>query len=483
MPARLWRHGIHSFLEVLRYRLPEALEQLLAFIYIAFSMVALLYETVSTFEDTWIECLGMIFFVSGKRNKWLTVTQGDLGRYRMAIEDDEAKDREVWRNTSRRWYEKAVHKSPNTGRLYHHLAILARPSTLEQLSWFVRSLTCVAPFEQTRGSIMALFNPILRGVRSFPTRPSSWETVLIHAHAILFTSQTQGSDDKFDAVVDMLVGDDLFDEYIAKSGTKLKKFGAFAAISNVAALFEYGAQKSKLHLAYKNAQTMKDIASEPKSCNPNQVEHPLTTEDLTRLNSTSVMPLDDRTSSIFITRASILASDTLELWLHRETDSNIHPLVHVYLVFIWSLTIAQEAWKPFEEDPVWRNIEKELPWYLICRFLNTVAGEFHSTSKIFAEDFPQSSKENGDKEVPCPLPEDFTLRRQIYSQWYFPSTWFRKTMVDDEERTLERPSTAQDRIERILWLGHRIASVYRIFVSSNDGTNWTFCLGRSMDTI
>ena len=56
-------------------------------------------------------------------------------------------------------------------------------------------------------------------------------------------------------------------------------------------------------------------------------------------------------------------------------------------------------------------------------------------------------------------------------------------MVDDEERTLERPSTAQDRIERILWLGHRIASVCRIFVSSNDGTNWTFCLGRSMDTI
>ena len=136
MPARLWRHGIHSFLEVLRYRLPESLEQMLAFIYIAFSMVALLYETVSTFEDTWIECLGMILFVSGKRNKWLTVIQGDLGRYRMAIEDDEAKDREVWCNTSRRWYEKTVHKSPNTGRLYHHLALLARPSTLEQLSLF-----------------------------------------------------------------------------------------------------------------------------------------------------------------------------------------------------------------------------------------------------------------------------------------------------------------------------------------------------------
>jgi hypothetical protein len=64
MPARMWRHGIHSFLELLRHRLPASLEHMLTFIYLAYSMMALLYETVPTFEDTWIECLG------------------DLGRYR-----------------------------------------------------------------------------------------------------------------------------------------------------------------------------------------------------------------------------------------------------------------------------------------------------------------------------------------------------------------------------------------------------------------
>ena len=200
--------------------------------------------------------------------------------------------------------------------------------------------------------------------------------------------------------------DDLFDEYIAKSGATLKEFGAFAATSNIAALFEYSTQKSRLRLAYKIAQTMKDTASEPESCNQNQVEHPLTNQNHIGLNYDSVVSLDDETSSIFVTQASILASDILNLWLHRETDSNIHPLVHVYLVFIWILIIAQEAWKLFEEDLVWRKIEKEFPWYLICRFLNTIAGEFHSTSKIFAEDFPQPSKENGDKDVPRPLPED-----------------------------------------------------------------------------
>lgn len=66
MPARMWRHGIHSFLELLRHRLPGSSEYMLSFIYLAYSMMALLYETVPAFEDTWIECLG------------------DLSRYRYA---------------------------------------------------------------------------------------------------------------------------------------------------------------------------------------------------------------------------------------------------------------------------------------------------------------------------------------------------------------------------------------------------------------
>lgn len=156
----MWRHGIHAFLKVLRHRLPESLENMLAFIYIAYSMTALLYETVPTFEDIWVECLG------------------DLGRYRMAIEDEDLGDREVWSNVARFWYSKAADKSPNIGRLYHHLAILARPYTLQQLSYYTRSLTCVTPFESAKASMMTLFTPILNGKESAYHRSSSFESVL-----------------------------------------------------------------------------------------------------------------------------------------------------------------------------------------------------------------------------------------------------------------------------------------------------------------
>lgn len=60
MAARMWRYGIHGFLELLRHRLPDSLEPMLAFIYLAYSMCTLLWETVPAFRDTWAECLGDI---------------------------------------------------------------------------------------------------------------------------------------------------------------------------------------------------------------------------------------------------------------------------------------------------------------------------------------------------------------------------------------------------------------------------------------
>lgn len=60
LPARMWRHGIHSFLELLRHRLPPSLEYMLTFIYFSYSMMSLLYETIPTFEYSWIERPGGI---------------------------------------------------------------------------------------------------------------------------------------------------------------------------------------------------------------------------------------------------------------------------------------------------------------------------------------------------------------------------------------------------------------------------------------
>jgi hypothetical protein len=143
---------------------------MLTFIYLAYSMIALrpllafimiykpltlpplVYETMSAFEDTWIECLG------------------DSGRYRMAVEDDDDREKEVWQKVARFWYSKAAGTTPYAGRLYHHLAILARPNILQQLFYHCKSLGVSQPFTSARESILtvfdAIFNPDVFPARS-----------------------------------------------------------------------------------------------------------------------------------------------------------------------------------------------------------------------------------------------------------------------------------------------------------------------------
>ncbi len=374
----------------------------------------------------------------------------------MAIEDDEPKDREVWSNVSRFWYNKASDKSPHVGRLYHHLAILARPYTWEQLSLYARSLTCDTPFESARGSIMTLFNPILQGRDTMNRRQPSLETMFIRAHAILFTNQHSDSQDQFHTVVNELERDGFFDNYIAKAGTKFKENGVYAAISNFAALFEYGspragASKSILRRRFDDAKSLEEKASKVNPAIQGESMDPSEPLDMDVDNPAVLI---SEASLSVVSQASRLVSLTLNAALKRTRDKNVYPLVHVSLVFFWSLTTAEGAIK---------LIEKYIPWYAICSFLNAMVPEYDAMK---AKDLAQAHVRLDSAEFPRPeagtgrpLSEDFAIRGQVYTAKYYPKTWFSDAGVDDDERPLELPSMNEPRVERILWNGRRLADV------------------------
>ncbi len=378
----------------------------------------------------------------------------------MAIEYNEPRDREVWSNVARFWYHKASDRTPNVGRLYHHLGILASPYALLQLSLYARSLTSVIPFFSAKGSIMILFNPALHGEDNVQRRPSSIETLFIRAHATLFTGKQPEFPGQFNATIDEFEKGGLFEKYIIKAAARFKETGAYIAISNVAALFEYGyardgRSRSRLRIAFENAQIVKREAAKSllaKSSDP--VNLPPSAGPVTPDVDISLRIGPDGTK-ILIFQPSRLASISLGICLQRPRDSNVYPLVHVYLVFFWSLIIVQQACRWFEDDMILATIERDIPWTGVCTFLNTLAADPQAmTSKIRREDFPQPLKESG-----RPLPEDFIMRGQLFAQWYYPANWFTAAITDDDERSHDLPSMAQPRKERILWLGHRIASV------------------------
>lgn len=90
MPARMWKYGIHSLLELLREALPESLEYLLSFTVMAYQIITFLYEAVPSFEDTWIQYLR------------------EIAHYRMDTAGEDRHDRQTWAAISRYWHHKVA---------------------------------------------------------------------------------------------------------------------------------------------------------------------------------------------------------------------------------------------------------------------------------------------------------------------------------------------------------------------------------------
>ncbi|RPB22750.1 hypothetical protein L211DRAFT_869220 [Terfezia boudieri ATCC MYA-4762] len=456
MPARMWRHGIHSFLELLRHRLPYSLEHMLTFIYLAYSIMALLYETVPAFEDTWIECLG------------------DLGRYRMAIEDDDIGDREVWTNVARSWYSKAADKKPTVGRLYHHIAILARPNVLQQLFFYCKSLTVGQPFASARESILSLFEPILSS-KPTASRSQPVDVKFITLHGIWFTHTDL---DRFDGVLDEYMS--LLDKHISRVAEKWTVSGCLVAVCNIAALYQYNSRTSKLRQAWKEGTvTIKEeeMENSPALNNgdttgneydsllpplPREASSEHGTPFLAITSGKAQCPYNetkalvaaaikqeagDEGSWVPLEYAIKMSFSILGLVLERVNDNYVLPHVHTWMVFLYHMT---------NSTPAMRLIEQDFPFESLASFLNSlIMAEAESLSQVEStihfeiDEFPKRSGR--------PLPEDWTLRGLEFTRNYFPSGWIEEAKVDDEERLLELPSFLAARKERILWLGYMIA--------------------------
>ncbi|RCI12647.1 hypothetical protein L249_0780 [Ophiocordyceps polyrhachis-furcata BCC 54312] len=411
MPARMWRHGIHSFLELLRHKLPESLEHMLTFIYIAYSMMALLYETVPAFEDTWIECLG------------------DLGRYRMAIEDDDIRDREIWTGVSRYWYSMASDKSPATGRLYHHLAILARPNALQQLYYYNKSLCVPMPFASARESVMTLFDPLLSSTSHQRLEPV--DAAFVRVHGILFSGKAR---DQLEPSMSEFLG--LLDGRIGCARSGWLEAGYYIGISLSCSLMGFGDE----HNVLMRAMAGQESGRESDSGGGSEV-------------GTGV----DET----FRQALCFATRTYEVVLRRWGDKNTLSCIHTAMVFLLHMSRFPAAMS---------QLEGQYPWKLTSIMLNYLLKTTQSKPRIDTEAFPGPEKVG---EAPYPLPEDYALRGLVYAEDYFPSGWFDNERIDESDRYLEPPSKAAERQERILWIGRRLATTGKWLTWSDDGRRFS----------
>lgn len=421
MPARMWRYGIYSFLELLRQRLPESLDYMLNFIYLAYSMMTLLLESISAFEETWIECLG------------------DLARYRMAVEESDMRDREVWAGVSRYWYNQDADRSPDIGRIQHHLAVLARPDILKQLFYYTKALVSVRPFPNARESIILLFNP-------YNGQPLQQTMVpaFIATHGILFT---RGPTEQFITLANHFLA--LLRKEIGRLGRQGQE-GVYMMCCNFASVLQYGDADAVMTIEFwpkggENVMEAYVLAREWMSQTPSESQSSSTDRvQLSKINQ-AANHNNPHLSSQIAFQGSSLAFHTLSVFLNQMGDPTIYPSVHTSLAFIWCLALRPTAMQ---------QLESLIPWPGIAKFLNTLVTPEIEVSTIEGASFPLP--ENTEQQQ---LPEDFLIRGQAWSHLYYAPDFFEGAPSEDERPLVEAQNVTTPRKHRCLLLGVRLATV------------------------
>lgn len=417
LPRRMWLHGIHSFLEVLRMKLDEnSKEYMLRFIVSAYSMLILLVESVPLFQDVWIECLG------------------DIARYRMMVVEHDHQECLLWTCIARDWYNKAANSRYTEGRIQHHLAVLA-PDLLQQFFLFTKALVSIRPFPNARANLETLCNSLVRGPEI--GKAISIDETFSKIHAVLFlkgSGPKQAGDEPSGDMVPSLSArfEKGLDSSIGRLGAKWREPGVYVSLINIAALFDYGDIESPLLKTYTNTHGNDDL----EGCQ----------DKLEEISGRYVCAFTFRCLSIVT---------------HRVGDRNVLPHMHVSLAFIWTLVHVPKAIRPFEHH---------IPWPSICHYVSDFSKKrdlkHFRGPDLRTVEFPHQV---GEKGVNPYLPEDFLMCGEVWSWYYHPKNFFDNVSLDDEERSLERPSMLGTRIERCLWLAFRIASVNR-WITFDDET-------------
>jgi hypothetical protein len=352
---------------------------------------------------------------------------------------------------------KAADKNPTVGRLYHHLAILARPNALQQLYYYSRSLTCVKPFPSARESILTLLDPILGRAVATYSHALPIDTNYIKAHAILFEKMTL---DGFMQAMTEFTNN--LDNHVGRVTAKWKEQGVYIAVTNVSGWFEYGVDENAFRQVFltelcEKAKNNPASEEQIRTASPADQQDPTPpvvpeNELLTRVNALSSQP--------HFSHAKRLTYDTFALVLRRIGDKNVLPHVHIMLSFL--ATFAANLYVS--------HLLSDAPWAELVAFLNTLV---KTESQIQNASQPQNANQpqnidtllsttvfpnDGERSDELPLPEDYLVRGLIWAHNYFPKKWFEREH-DEEERYLELASTVKSRMGRVLRLGHKLSTV------------------------
>ena len=431
MPARMWKHAIHGVLEVLRHRRPELQDYMVSFIYLAYSMVTLLYETVTAYLDIWIECLG------------------DLARYRMAIEQDR-EEHAHWASVAASWYTKASDRHPQIGRLYHHLAILERPS-LRKIACYGKSLTCVIPFLNARESLNTLCKPIAEEAQPARQIALQAEAAFCKLHALIFLVKSDSEiQPAFNIAFSFLHRSDAF---------KWRECGVPLAVANISALLGHGAPSNLLRVAFDRT-----IRQHVQRTRQSQADHPLQAIEPPQPPTLSATEYEESRRLVTIAKQLTLASFHTCMRCRQPGTAALRDsfaFVNVMFCFLHSVSLTKKQNGSEPGSSMALNMVfglDEVDWGDVASFLTILTTEFSVLPHIVAS-AQQKVWPEGTGDSSVVLPEDWAIRGLVWAYFACCPEWFKSGEDQDQDRTTETAGMDAIRARRIQYYALRIAYV------------------------
>lgn len=143
-------------------------------------------------------------------------------------------------------------------------------------------------------------------------------------------------------------------------------------------------------------------------------------------------------------KARTFMTSSYEIAIRRWGDPNTLPFLHTILAFMHHCSRYPTAMV---------HVEQQFPWKLTAVMLNYLYHSCKFDLRIDSEEFPGPYR----SDTPRPLPEDYAMRGLIYTEDYYPISWFRDSKVEEDEKYFELASMTDARKERLLWIGRRLA--------------------------
>lgn len=419
----MWRGQCISITALLRDHLPELKDHVAAFLTHAYEKLSLLHRSVQYSKEVSAEFLG------------------DLAKIGIALDDERPKEHEIWSARAQQWYTLACNLNPSSSRLYHRLSYVSQHNRFLQLFYLCRSLTSSDVDAGARHTILEFFGKP-REANDGGRMPV---ISFVEMHSSVQRDKCEDAYSWLKQFESSLLEPGALPELCAEENVQM-------AIINITSLFGYGEELDSIY-GRRYSWTPMRLIFETGYYLSSHLHSASTTSDYILSSLKARLPNEYQAGFLSARQWQKwkykMLSEAFEVVVSSQTADRVLPHIHVLMAFLVALLEAKRLIEEKLTMPVVgiAAMMNCVPWRTLCLYLNGTP--FHETPKDFIISFPPSPG--------GPLPEDFLLRGLVWTKDYFPSNWF--DITTRNAQIGDYVPRQKLRIDRILWLAHRLCSV------------------------